>query len=123
MDFICCMSMAPALKGGLGFAVVLLKGIYYTKDVEIQRESKFPNTESILGERESEPEAASTRHFLGAAAQEPLSPSPSWGNPWRTQSGPLFQEQLLKPPLCLSYGHLGRPPEGWADGFSLVPFP
>lgn len=43
MDFIYSMLMARALEGSPGFAVDQLKGIYYTKDIKIQRESKFPN--------------------------------------------------------------------------------
>lgn len=55
MDFICCIFMAPALKGSPGFADDQLKGIYYTKDIKIQKESKFPNT----------PEFFLTRRILG----------------------------------------------------------
>lgn len=82
----------------LGFAADLPKGIYDIEEVKIPRESKFPDTKSILGETETKAEAVGTRRFLGAAPPESptplwaaLSSSPSWGKPWQTQSGLPFQ--------------------------------
>lgn len=71
------MFMAPELKGSPGFAVDQLKGIYYTKDIKIQRDREVPNTPGfflvrrILGKGEAEPEALYTTHFLGVVPQRP----------------------------------------------------
>lgn len=127
----------PCTKGSPGFVVDPLKGIYCTKDVKTQRESRLPNTPGcfltrrILGEGEIESEALATS--LGVAPQQPPHTGYPWlqpflrVNPGETPSCPLFGGQatgsIPQATTVPSLRHLRRPPKSWTDGSSLVPLP
>lgn len=135
MDFIYSMFMARALEGSPAFAVDQLKGIYYTKDIKIQKENKFPNKPGGFLEEDK----LNLRLYIHGISSGSPSKAPTRGCPWlppllcvdpgrqpvwpslsgeynvRLQEG--FLKLWLSPPFC----HLWRPPKGWADGFSLVP--